>query len=168
MCHVGVFGGAAEFGSFPATDRPAFSLSACVTPPGLRTALQSLEYGSSSCLQTFSKAVRRCVISHVRVARAGLRCSRWWSCLCSLQAAVRRGFGRMWGQTTETLSRGWKVTLTTDALVSENHNWIRSSKSAILLLDCSGLILYHYTVLVVCASILNHFSPLSIHPVLCL
>lgn len=44
---------------------PLFSLSACVTPPGLRTALQSPEYGSSACLQTFSKAVGRCAISPV-------------------------------------------------------------------------------------------------------
>lgn len=47
--------------------RPLFCLSACVTPPGLWTALQSLEYGSSTCLQTFSKAVRRCVMCYLCV-----------------------------------------------------------------------------------------------------
>lgn len=38
--------------------------------------------------------------------------------VCAPQVAVRRGFGRTRGQTTETSSKGWKVTLTIDSLVS--------------------------------------------------
>lgn len=39
-------------------------LSACATPPGLWTALQGLEYGSSPCQQACSKAGRRCVFPY--------------------------------------------------------------------------------------------------------
>lgn len=46
----------------------AVCVSACVTPPGLWTALQGLEYGSSASQQALTEAVRRCV----------------QTCLCSL------------------------------------------------------------------------------------